>query len=205
MTSGAKTLRRELPRLALMLGLLGASAGAFALDLPELMSRLARHTSGEARFTEQRFVRGLDTPLVSTGTLSFAAPAHFERRTLQPRPEAMVVDGNTVTLSRGGRSRTMSLDSAPEAVVAVEAVRATLTGNAATLQRYFHTVVSGDAQRWTLTLTPIDPHAAGPLRSVRIMGMGDDLRTVETTLSGGDSTVMTIDPVRSISAPASAP
>jgi hypothetical protein len=37
------------------------------------------------------------------------------------------------------------------------------------------------------------------------MGMGDDLRTVETTLSGGDSTVMTIDPVRSSSAPASAP
>jgi outer membrane lipoprotein-sorting protein len=188
--------------------LAAAAAQACAFDLPELMGRLARHRSGEARFTEQRFVQGLDAPLVASGTLSFAAPGHFERRTLQPRPEAMVVDGNTVTLSRGGRSRTMALDATPEAVVAVEAVRATLTGNAATLQRYFRTAVSGDAQRWTLQLTPLDPHAAGPLRGVRIMGMGDDVRTVETTLNGGNSTVMTIDPVRSggaPGAPASAP
>jgi outer membrane lipoprotein-sorting protein len=178
---------------------------AFAFDLGELMAHLARHPSGQARFTEQRFVHGLDGPLVSSGTLSFAAPAHFERHTLQPRPEAMVVDGNTVTLSRGGRSRTLALDASPQALIAVEAVRATLTGNTTALQQHFRTQLSGDAQRWTLDLTPVDAAAAAPLRHVRILGMSDDVRSVETTLSGGDSTVMTIDPVRAPAAGASAP
>ena len=178
----------------LSLGLFGVPALAF--DLPELMALMARRTSGEARFVEQRFVRGLDGPLVSSGTLSFQAPDRFVRRTLEPRPEAMVVQGNQVTLSRGGRSRSMTLDASPEATVAVEALRGTLTGNAAVLQRYFNTRVSGSAERWTLELQPRDAAAAGPLMGLKVSGQRDEVRTVETQLQGGDASVMTIDPVR---------
>ncbi|MED5618430.1 LolA-related protein [Ideonella sp. BN130291] len=198
-------MRAELRSLVCGLLLAAIALPALALELPELMALLARRTSGQATFSEQRFVKGLDEPLVSTGTLSFAAPDRFARRTLQPRAESMVVEGNTVTLSRGGRSRTLALDSSPEAVIAVEAVRGTLTGNAQALQRHFRTRLSGDAERWTLELQPVDPRTAGALRSVRILGQQSDLRVVETQLLDGDRTVMTIDPVRGPAAAASAP
>ena len=180
----------------MLVGLALSALPATAFDLAELMGMMARRTSGEARFTEQRFVRGLDGPLVSSGTLSFQAPDRFARRTLEPRAESMVVQGNQVTLSRGGRSRTTTLDASPEATVAVEALRGTLTGNAATLQKHFRPRVSGSAERWTLELQPLDTAAAGPLVALKVSGQRDEVRTVETQLQGGDASVMTIDPVR---------
>ena len=69
MTSGARTATepaRLRGVLAALAGLL-ASDGAQALDLPELMRLLAHRPSEQVRFTEQRFVKGLDAPLVSSG------------------------------------------------------------------------------------------------------------------------------------------
>jgi hypothetical protein len=192
MISGMRT-RRGL--LALLLA--GCSLPALALELGELMSLLGRQTSGQARFSEQRFVKGFDEPLLASGTLAFtASPPRFERRTLKPRAESMVVEGNTVTLSRGGRSRTLALDAAPEAMVAIEALRGTLTGNAQALQRTFRTSLQGTLERWTLELTPLAGSAAGQLRFVRIVGLRDEVRSIETQLLDGDRTVLTIEPVR---------
>jgi hypothetical protein len=42
---------------------------------------------------------------VASGTLSFSAPDRFARHTLEPRAESMVVEGNTVSIRRGGRRR----------------------------------------------------------------------------------------------------
>jgi hypothetical protein len=177
------------------------AAPARALELPEVMKLLGHRASGEARFTEQRFVHGLDQPLVSSGTLSFSAPDRFERRTLTPRPETLRVEGNQVTMSRGGRTRTLALDASPEAQVAVEAVRGTLTGNAEVLQKYFKVQVEGDADKWTLDLVPLDRSTAGPLLEVRLSGHRGALHTVETTLAGGDHSVMSIEPAGAPAAP----
>jgi outer membrane lipoprotein-sorting protein len=178
-----------------------AAASAPSLELPELMKLLARHPSGTARFTEQRWVHGLDQPLVASGTLTYTPPDRFERRTLLPRPESMVVEGNKVTLSRAGRSRTLELDASPEAQVAVEAVRGALTGNIVVLRKYFKVQVAGDVERWTLDLSPIDRSTSGPLLAVKLSGRRDALDTVETTLAGGDHNVMSIEPAAAASAP----
>ncbi len=186
--------------------LLGLAAGpARALELPELMALLQHHGSGQARFTEQRFVKGLDQPLVVSGTLAYVAPDRFERRTVVPKAESVVVQGNQVTLSRGGRSRTLALDAAPEAVIAVEAVRGTLTGNAGVLKKWFDVKLAGDAAHWTLDLVPLDATAAGSLRAVRIGGQRDELRLVETTLVDGDRTVMTVEPETALAATGATP
>jgi len=145
MTSGSKTsFARRCRGLWLALAFCCA-APAWAFDLPELMGLLSRQKSGEARFTEQRFVHGLEGPLDARGTLSFEAPDKLVRRTLSPRVETMAVDGNTLTLSRGGRSRVLTLDSMPELLGLVEAMRGTLNGDGATLQRYFRSTVGGSA------------------------------------------------------------
>lgn len=170
------------------------AAPAHALEVPELMALLAQKRSGEARFTEQREVKGLNAPLASSGTLSFAAPDRFTRKTLAPRPESMVVEGNIVTLTRNGRTRSLALDASPEMEAIVEAVRGTLTGNATSLQQHFKLAVAGSSEQWTLELKPATPRLSVMLDSVRIAGKRSELRTVEMRLADGDRSVMQIEP-----------
>lgn len=173
---------------------LGAAPAWAAFDLPELMTLLAKQKSGEARFTEQRFVHGLEGPLDASGTLSFDAPDKLVRRTLSPRIETMAVEGNTLTLSRGGRNRTLALDSMPELLGLVEAMRGTLTGDGATLQRYFKSTVTGSAAKWTLDLVPMDSRLAAQVRSMRISGRASDVLGLDMEFVGGDRSSMNITP-----------
>ena len=194
-TIGAVTWRRACRGLLLAVALCASSAWAF--DLPDLMGLLAKQKSGEARFTEQRFVRGLEGPLNASGTLSFTAPDKLSRRTLTPRPESMVVDGNNMVLSRGERTRTMTLDSVPELQGLVEAMRGTLSGDTAALSRYFKSTVGGSADGWTLDLQPLDNRLAAQVRSVRMSGRGSEVLGLDMEFVGGDRSVMTIVPTRS--------
>jgi outer membrane lipoprotein-sorting protein len=185
-------LRRRLGAMLLLCGLTLPAWAAF--DLPELTALLAQRKTAEARFTEERFVSGFDGPLRASGTLSFAAPDKFARHTLEPRAESMIVDGNNLVLKRGGRSRQMAMDAVPELAALIEAVRGTLNGDAATLQKHFTTKVDGNPGLWTLVLVPRDSRLATQVREIRITGQRSDLRGVELWLAGGDRSLMTIDP-----------
>lgn len=177
-------------------GLVGClfAGPTWAFAMPDLMALLSQQRSGGARFTEQRYVANLDAPLKSSGTLSFEAPDRFTRRTLLPRPETMAVEGNTLTLSRGGRSRQFTLDAAPEMVAIVEAVRGTLTGNAQSLQRHFRPQLSGRAEQWSLLLVPLDARLAHQVREIRLDGQRGELRGVTMEMADGDRSVMQIEP-----------
>ena len=201
MTTGVKTLgldrrwRRALGAALATCTALSLATPVWALDLATVTAQLAQRKGGEARFTEERFVSGFDGPLRASGTLSFAAPDRFARFTTEPRPESMVVDGNNLVLQRGGRSRQMALDAVPEVGALIEAVRGTLTGNAATLDRHFKVKVEGSAVQWTLTLVPRDARLATQVRELKISGLVSDVRSVELWLAGGDRSLMLIDPL----------
>ncbi|MBO9515044.1 MAG: outer membrane lipoprotein carrier protein LolA [Variovorax sp.] len=206
MISGSKIridhwCRALLAALALWL----SASAAWAFDLSELMGLLAQQKNGEATFTEQRFVRGLEGPLDASGELSFSAPDRLVRKTITPRPETMSVEGNTLTLSRGGRTRTIALDSMPELLGMVEAMRGTLSGNAQGLQRYFSSTLTGTSGGWTLDLKPSDERLAAQVRSMRLTGRGGEVLGVEMEFIGGDRSVMSITPERRASGPPRAP
>ena len=173
-----------------------AAVPAWAFDLPELMGLLAKRQHAEARFVEQRHVRGFDGPLNAAGTLSFTAPDRLVRRTTSPRAETMAVDGNNLTLTRGGRTRSMTLDSVPELLGLVEAMRATLAGNGTVLERYFKPTLGGSAAQWTLDLAPVDARLAQQIDAFRLSGSGGEVLGVEMQFRGGDRSVMTISPDR---------
>lgn len=192
--------RRLMAALALLLALpTGGPAHAAGFDLDALMARLAQVRAGEATFVERREVfqneRGSPLALESSGRLSFAAPDTFVRETLKPRQERLAVQGNQLTMSQGGRSRTTTLDSVPEAVVIVEAIRGTLTGNRELLERLFVPRLSGEAARWTLELVPRDARLRGQVAQLRILGTQAQLREVQMTMSDGDRTQLRIEPV----------
>lgn len=165
------------------------------LDLPTLMQRMARRKGGEARFTEERSVGGLDAPLYASGTLSFSAPSRFVRQTLQPTRETMELDGRTLRLVRGGRTRQLDLDSVPEVAALLEAMRATLTGDLPLLRRHFRAELSGEARKWVLALTPLDARLAVQLHAIEIVGQDADLRSILLQLKGGDRSLMLVEPL----------
>lgn len=187
--------RRRRTTLLLLAALLPLPAAAQAFDLTALMALLAQRKSAEARFTEERTVSSLDTPLQSSGTLSFAAPDRFTRRTLEPRAESMEVQGNTAVLKRGGRTRTMALDTIPELAALVDAVRGTLSGDAARLQQHFKVEVSGAPARWQLALLPIDARLAAQVARIDIVGQRTDVRSIDLRLAGGDRSLMQVEPI----------
>ncbi len=199
MTTGRKTrLPDVLRRAALLLALLpalGAGPAWAGFDLDALMALLAQRQSGEARFTEERTVSTLDSTLQSSGRLSFRAPDQFARYTEEPRPEAMEVQGNSVVLRRGTRTRTMALDAIPELAALADAMRGTLGGDAQVLRRHFHTAVSGAPARWVLLLTPIDTRLARSVRQIEIAGTRSDVRSVDLQLTGGDRSLMLVTPL----------
>ena len=193
-------LLQTLPLLISLPAALGpATSQAAGFDLDTLMARLAQVRAGEATFVERREVfqneRGSPLALESSGRLSFAAPDIFVRETLKPRQERLAVQGNQLTMSQGGRSRTAALDSVPEAVVIVEAIRGTLTGNRELLERLFVLRLSGEAARWTLELVPRDARLRGQVSQLRLLGTQAQLRELQMTMTDGDRTQLRIEPV----------
>lgn len=199
-TAGAG-LRSPPGRRAVLASLLAAAVALAraqavpAFDLEALMALLAQRQSGQARFTEERFVAGFDSPLRASGMLRFAAPDHFVRETLEPQRERMQVAGNQLRLERGGRVRQLSLDAVPEMLALIEGLRGTLSGNAALLRKHFEVRVSGQARLWTLTLVPLDSALATQVRQLQIVGTASDLRSVEMQMAGQQRSLMTIEPV----------
>lgn len=200
----ARTSRRAVLLLALAAGPLRALAQAPAFDLKTLMQRLAQRKSGQARFSEERQVSGLDSPLTSSGTLSFAAPDRFARHTLYPTRESMEVQGRTLLIRRGGRTRQLEMDVVPELGALLEALRATLTGDTALLHKHFRTQLSGNDAQWVLRLLPIDDKLARQVQQIEIVGQATDLRSIELRLTGGDRSLMLLEPLAAPAAGASA-
>ena len=173
-----------------------APAQANGIDLATLMALLARRTGGETRFTEERTVAALDAPLRSSGRLSFQAPDRFARHTELPRPESMEVQGNIAVLRRGTRTRQLALDTIPELAALASAMRGTLTGNAEALRHHFILRVSGQVERWTLTLTPRSAQLAGSIDTIEIQGAGSDVRSIAIAMPSGDRSLMLIEPLK---------
>lgn len=168
------------------------AVSAAADDLDEVMQRLAARRHGEVSFVEQQFLALLKHPIESSGELIYDAPNRLEKRTLQPRPESLVLTDDVLTVQRGQHSRVLDLKSYPQLLPFVESIRATLAGDRSALERVFRLDYSGSLGRWTLLLVPLDAEVAKYIAQVQIDGMRDDLIKIETRSADGDRSLMTL-------------
>jgi len=169
----------------------GAAAGpGDALD--EIMHSLAQRRHGEVSFVEQQFLSLLKRPVESYGELIYDAPNRLEKRTIEPRAETLVVDGETVTVQRGRRSHTLDLKTYPQLLPFIESIRATLAGDRAALERVFRLEFTGSEVRWILDLRPLDAQLAKSVAEIRIEGSRDELSRVEIRQPDGDRSLMTL-------------
>ena len=132
-----------------------ASGGAHpaengADELNAVLQSLSARRHGEVDFVEQQFLSMLKRPLESSGNLIYDAPNRLEKRTLEPRAESLVLNGNVLTLQRGRRNQVLDLTAYPQVLPFVESIRATLAGDRAALESDFRLEFSGKLPRWTL-------------------------------------------------------
>jgi outer membrane lipoprotein-sorting protein len=172
--------------------LLSANVHANDIDMPTLMRLFAASKSVKAEFAERKFVKILDAPVESNGELLFKAPDRLEKRTLLPRPETLVIEGSKVSIERGTFKRTMSLDDFADMASLVRSLTATFRGDQVSIEQYFNWKLSGSINKWQLVLKPKTSKLFITLREVRLAGDNSYVHTVETTLTDGDRSLMTL-------------
>lgn len=190
-------MQRCLPRIRLLAACIAllccASSWAAEWTLPELMQQLALQKSGKASFTEKKYMAILDRPLESSGELSFEAPDRLEKRTLKPRPEALVLDGDKLTVTMADkRPMNVRLQDHPEVAAVVESIRGTLSGDLPALQKNYSVEFSGSSGKWQLLLTPVQSAVAKIVRQIRISGADANIRSISFEQADGDRVEMAI-------------
>jgi len=158
----------------------------------QLMSLLAQRRQGEVKFAQTDYLHVLDQPVKSSGVLVYRAPDHLEKRTLEPKKESMILQGDELTVQRGRKTYHVQVSAYPQAAPYVDAIRDTLAGNEAGLERVFKVGLTGTRDDWKLQLVPLDKGAARRVRRVQIDGGADVIHTVEIFQADGDKSVMTL-------------
>jgi outer membrane lipoprotein-sorting protein len=172
-----------------------STASAQPWGLPQLMQQLANVHSATARFTERKTIQLLNAPLLTSGTLTYVAPAYIRKTTETPTPQNFVLDHNNVTISGGPGQpavQKFSLNNDPRIAGLVEGIRATLAGDLPSLQRVYSVQLTGTPSAWQLLLRPKDSSLAYVVKWMIIRGAGNRITTIDSASANGDHSEMGI-------------
>lgn len=166
--------------------------------LKEVMARLALVTAARAEFTEQKFVKLLNAPLISKGTLAYQAPDRFEKITQSPIEEKMTVERDTVTLEQPARKKQQKIfiGAYPALAAIIDGMRGALSGNLTALQLTFAIKAEGNAAKWAINLVPLDTKQYAFVHAIRVVGKQDFIESIEIVQADGDRSLMTMTALR---------
>jgi outer membrane lipoprotein-sorting protein len=171
-----------------------SSMAATAWGLPQLMQSLAQVQNSQGKFVERKHLAVLDVPLTSSGTLSFHAPGHLEKHTLEPKDESLVLDGGVLTIENRTRNikRTLVVQQYPAVWAFVESIRSTLAGDLPMLQRFYKVELKGEAAKWRMKLLPLEQRTRDMVKEIVISGRGNRVTVIEMLEANGDRATMTV-------------
>jgi hypothetical protein len=162
--------------------------------LPQLMQSLAQVQRSQGKFVERKHLKVLDVALTSSGTLSFQAPGHLEKRTLVPREDSLVLDQGVLIIENKARNikRTLVLQEYPVVWAFVESIRSTLAGDLPTLERFYKVELKGDASKWRMKLKPLDQRTYQMVSEIVFAGRANRVTSIEMREANGDYSTMTV-------------
>lgn len=174
-----------------------ATTEAADWDIDQLMQSLSKAKPGRATFIEKKYMAMLDRPLESSGELLYIAPDRLEKRTVKPKPESMMVDGNVLVIEHGEKKHTLQLQDYPELAGFIDSVRGTLAGDRKILERSFKLVLEGGIEHWALILSPRDAKIARMVQQIRFSGSRENVLSIDVIQTDGDHSMMTIERIAS--------
>lgn len=176
-----------------------------APTLDQLLARFRGVEGMELRFREEKRIALLSVPAVSEGTVHYLRPGRLVRRVTSPSPQVVLIEGDQLRMTQGGRTERIDLAAQPVVRSFVDTFSELLRGDRAALERTYRVAFApGEGGRWTLALTPRAAPLDRFLREIRFEGTGTALETMVMTEVSGDVTTTTfrdVDTARRYSAP----
>lgn len=183
-------LRQALLTLGL---LLATAASADAFDLVQLSRQLSEPDVVRGQFTQEKYLRALAQPLVSTGTFVLARDHGLLWFLQQPVQQDYRISASGVA-SRDP-SGWQHTDQQGPAARHNDLFLAVLQGDTEALQRDFELELSGTAQAWALTLTPRSKLLGQIFTAILIQG-GATAERIELLEAQGDSTLLLLNDIQ---------
>jgi outer membrane lipoprotein-sorting protein len=173
---------------------LAATAAAPELELAQLMAMLSQVDHSTVAFEETRYLALLTTPIVRRGTLHYVRPDRLEMHVVSPIQETTEIVGNRIRVESPNGAREWDLARQPIALAWIEAIRASLSGDIATLMRHFRVALKGSRAEWALHLEPSAASVAAVFSRIDVLGRETQLTRVEILEAQGDRISITIAP-----------
>ncbi|WP_343237664.1 LolA-related protein [Xanthomonas sp. LMC-A-07] len=182
-------MRRTLPWMLILLFSAAplCAAPPEALDVGQVLQRLARPAPVSTEFVELRGSALLKTPLRVQGHYRRPDAQTLVREVSAPYRETTTLRGDEGVLEREGKApRRFSLSRVPELAGLKSGFGALLAGDRALLEQQYRVSGQGRPQAWQLQLQPKDAAVAKQVRELRLYGHGDELRCIESVPVKGD-------------------
>jgi hypothetical protein len=172
-----------------------ADVGAQPISVAQLQGLLQRAPQRELRFHETRESPWLAAPIESSGRMT-SSSTMLEKAIEQPRRETWrILPDRVERLAPGSAaSKPLMFNEAPAVAALANALRLVLAGDLAALGKDFQLAPGGDAQLWTLQLTPRRQDVARFLKQLELQGAGTELRVIVTLETDGARTITRLSP-----------
>nr|WP_193725978.1 LolA-related protein [Xanthomonas arboricola] len=158
-----------------------------ALDVGQVLQRLARPAPVSTEFVELRGSALLKTPLRVQGHYRRPDAQTLVREVSAPYRETTTLQGDEGVLEREGKApRRFALSRVPELAGLKSGFGALLAGDRALLEQQYRISGQGQLHAWALTLQPRDAAVARQVRELRLYGRNDELRCIESLPVKGD-------------------
>ena len=167
--------------------LLSFSGLAHAFDLQQLSDQLAKPSVIHGSFIQEKHLRALPQPLVSTGTFVLAKNHGLLWLLKSPLQQDYRIrpDG----IARRDANGWQALPNKSAGAEQNRLFLSVLAGDSSGLQRDFELQLQGQAQHWKLTLIPRSLLLKQVFTQINIDG-GELVQTIELLEAQGDSTVL---------------
>lgn len=165
--------------------LLSFSAQAF--DLQQLSAQLAKPAVIHGQFIQEKHLRALPQPLTSQGTFVLAKDHGLLWLLKTPLQQDYRITAQGI--ARRDANGWQMLPGKSAGAEQNRLFLAVLQGDSSGLQRDFELALSGDAQRWHLTLTPRSLLLKQVFQQINIDG-GELVQRIELLETQGDSTLL---------------
>ncbi len=162
------------------------------VTLDSVLGLLAQRRHGHTLYTEQIDSALLKRPLHASGELFFDAPDRLEKKTLLPKPQDLIVEGDQVTIIRGTHRTSMQLSDYPQLSPLLNAIRATLAGDRPTLEKDFQVALSSSGSVWSINLKPLASEAKPVYERIEIRGVDGKVARLTLERVTGERTTMTL-------------
>jgi hypothetical protein len=167
--------------------LFGLCSMANAFDLQQLSEQLARPDVIHGHFIQEKHLRALPQPLTSKGT--FVLAKNHGLLWLLKTPLQQDYRITTTGIARRDAGGWQMLPGKSAGAEQNRLFLAVLQGDSSGLQRDFELALSGDAQNWTLKLTPRSMLLKQVFNQINITG-GELVNSIELLETQGDSTLL---------------